>query len=86
MELAKPEVLRSMDEFERACFPASRKQQRAEHPDGEAAEQKKFLNHLKTLCGLVEEGTIVNPFKVTIPDLITLDTAEVVDPAIIDCL
>ena len=80
IELSKPEVLKSIDEFERACFPASRKQQRAEYPDCSAAEEKKFLNHLKTLCDLV------NPFKVTIPDLITFDTGEVMDPAIIDCL
>ena len=38
IELSKPEVLRSIDEFERACFPASMKQQRAKHPDCSAAE------------------------------------------------
>ena len=70
IEQSKSEVLRSIDEFERARFPASMKQQRAEHADCSAAEQKKFINHLKTLWDLVEAGTIVNPFKVTIPDLI----------------
>ena len=51
-----------------------------------SCRKKKFLNHLKTLFHLAEEGTIAIPFNVTIPHLITLDTGEVKDPAIIVCL
>ena len=86
IELSKPEVLRTIDEFERACFSTSSNKDILEHPESSAAEQNKFLSHLKALCDLVKEGTIVNPFKETGPELITLDTGEVMDPAIVDGL
>ena len=38
------------------------------------------------LCDLVKEGTVVNPFNETSLELITLDTGEVMNPFIIDCL
>ena len=57
-----------------------------EHPESSVAEQKKFIKHLNALCDLVKEGTLVNPFNKTSSDLITLDTGEVMDPAIVDCL
>ena len=34
----------------------------------------------------MKEGTVVNPFNETSSELITLDTGEVMDPAIVDCL
>ena len=34
----------------------------------------------------MKEGTLVNPFNKTSSELITLDTGEVLDPAIVDCL
>ena len=34
------------------------------------------------MCDLSSEGTIVNPFRETGPELITLDTGEVMDPEI----
>ena len=34
----------------------------------------------------VKEGIIVNPFTESGPELITLDTGKVMDPAIADCL
>ena len=86
IELSKPEVLRTIDEFESAYFNASNNNDIFEHPESSAAEQNKFLNHLKALCNLVKEGTVINPFKETGPELITLDTGEVMDPAIADCL
>ncbi|KAJ8393227.1 hypothetical protein AAFF_G00062990 [Aldrovandia affinis] len=57
-----------------------------EHPESSAAEQKKFLNHLKALCDLVKDDKVVNPFKEMGPDLITLDTGEVMDHEISNCL
>ncbi|KAJ8359082.1 hypothetical protein SKAU_G00156070 [Synaphobranchus kaupii] len=57
-----------------------------EHPESSAAEQNKFLNHFKSLCDLVKEDKVVNPFKETGPELITLDTGEVMDHEISDCL
>ena len=86
IELCKPEVLRAIDEFECACFSASTSNERLEHPESSAAEQKKFIKHLNALCDLVKEGTVVNPFNETSSELITLDTGEVMDPAIVDCL
>ena len=57
-----------------------------EHPESPVAEQKKLIKHMNALCDLVKEGTIVNPFNETSSELITLDTSEVMDPAIVDCL
>ena len=57
-----------------------------EHPESSVAEQNKFLSHLKALCSLVKEGTVINPFKETGAELITLDTGEVMDPEIINSL
>ena len=57
-----------------------------EHPESSVAEQKKFIKHLNALCDLVKEGTVVNPFNETGSELITLDTGEVMDPAIVVCL
>ena len=79
-------MLRVIDEFEIACFSASTTKENLEHPECSTAEQNKFLNHLKSLCDLVKEGSVVNPFKETSPELITLDTGEVMDPAIVDSL
>ena len=44
------------------------------------------MKHLNALCHLVKEGTVVNPFKETSSELITLDTGEVMDPVIVDSL
>jgi hypothetical protein len=38
-----------------------------------------FLHGLNALLSLVKEGTIVNPFKVTGPELVALDTGEIMD-------
>ena len=57
-----------------------------EHPESSVAEQKKFTKHLIALCDLVKEGTVVNHFNETRSELITLDTGDVMDPAIVDCL
>ncbi|KAJ8403174.1 hypothetical protein AAFF_G00353910 [Aldrovandia affinis] len=86
IELSKPEVLWAIDEFEGACFSASSNKESLEHPESSAAEQKKFLNHLKALCDLVKDDKVVNPFKEMGPDLITLDTGEVMDHEISNCL
>ena len=82
IELSKPEV----DEFECACFSASTPNKSLDHPESSIDEQKKFIKHLNALCDLVKEGTVVNPFNETSSELITLDTGEVMDPAIVDCL
>ena len=42
----------------------------------------KFLKHLKATCDLASEGKVVSPFRETGPELITLDTGEVMDPEI----
>ncbi|KAJ8383765.1 hypothetical protein AAFF_G00214520 [Aldrovandia affinis] len=72
--------------LEGACFSASSNKEGLEHPESSAAEQKKFLNHLKALCDLVKDNKVVNPFKEMGPDLITLDTGEVMDHEISNCL
>ena len=74
IELSKPEVLRTIDEFECACFSSSTPNESLEHPASLVAEQKKFIKHLNALCDLVKECTVVNPFNETSTDLITLDT------------
>ena len=84
IELCKPEVLRAIDEFVCACFSASTPNESLEHPESLVDEHKKFIKHLTALCDLV--GTVVNPFNETNSELITLDTGEVMDPDIVDCL
>ena len=83
MELSKAEVLRLIDEFEQAClFPADKTTTSCEHPDSSANEQMKFLRHLNELVNVVKEGRAINPFRETGPELVTLDTGEVMDPEI----
>lgn len=87
IELSKPEVLRAIHEFETACFSESNMDRDIlEHPESSTAEQNMFLTQLKALCDLTLDGTVVNPFMETSPELITLDTGEVMDPAITDSL
>lgn len=81
IELSRPEVLRILDEFESACFTQADKGA-VEHAVSSKAEQTKLLNHLKALCNLVTEGTVINPFNETSSDLVTLISAEVMDPEI----
>ena len=58
----KPEVLRTIEEFQRGSFVASEKMN-SNHPASSAAEQKKFHLHLNNLLRVVEEGRAVNPYK-----------------------
>ena len=44
IELSKPEVVRAIDEFERACFSASIPNESLEHPESLVAEQKTSSN------------------------------------------
>ena len=50
------------------------------------AEQNNFLKDFKALLYLVKEGTVVNPFKETGPELVTVDTGEIMDSVIVNCL
>lgn len=79
-------MLRAIDEFKSACLSASNNKESLEHPEPSAAEQNMFLNHFKALCDLVKEGTVVDPFKETGPELSTVDTGEIMDPEIADRL
>ncbi len=78
-------MLRTIEEFQRESFVASEKTN-SDHPDSSAAEQKKFLLHLKNLLCVVEEGRAVNLYKEIGPELVTLDTGEVMDPVIVNSL
>ena len=84
--LSKPEVLRVIDEFENAVPSASNKEDNLEHSESSVAEQNNFLKDLETLLCLVKEGTVVNRFKETGPELVTVDTGEVMDSVIVNCL
>jgi len=79
-------VLRVISEFESVLNPELNTKDSLEHPESSAAEQNKFLKHLKAMCDLANEGTVVNPFRETGPELITLDTEEVMDPYIVQSL
>ena len=81
IELSRPEVFRILNEFESACFTQADKGA-VEHSDSSEAEQTKLLNHLKALCNLITEGTVINPFNETSSDLVTLISTEVMDPEI----
>ena len=61
-------------EFESVFNPESNRKDSLEHPKSSAAEQNKFLKHIKAMCDLANEGKVVNPFRETGPELITLDT------------
>ena len=85
-ELSKPKVLRVIEESENVSLSTSNKEVSLEHPESSIAEQEKSLRDLKTLLSLVNEGTVVNPFKETGPELVPLDTGEVMDPLIVSSL
>ena len=72
IELSKPEVLRVISEFESVFNAESNTKDSLEHPESSAAEQNKFLKHLKAMCDLTNEGKVVNPFRETGPELIYL--------------
>ena len=86
IELSKPEVLRVIEEFENASLQSTNKSANTHHPESSSAEQKKFVEDLKALSNLINEGNIINPFKETGSDLMTLDTGEVMDPEVANCL
>ena len=75
-----------MKEFENASLSASNKDASLDHRESSVVEQKKFLRDLKALLSLVNEGTVVNPFKETGPELVTLDTGEIMDHEIVSSL
>ena len=86
IELSKPEVLRIIEESENASFQSTNKSANTHHPESSSAEQKKFFEDLKALSNLISEGNIINPFKETGSDLITLYTGEVMDPEVANYL
>ena len=65
---------------------ASNKDVRLDHRESSVVEQKKFLRDLKALLNLISEGTVVSPFKETGPELVTLDTGEIMDSDIASSL
>ena len=79
-------MLRVISEIESVFSPESNTKDSLEHPESSAAEQNKFLKHLKAMCDLANEGKVVNPFRETGSELITLDTGEVMDPEIAQSL
>ena len=79
-------MLRVIDEFENAVLSASNKEVNLEHPESSVAEQNNVLKDLRALLYLVKEGTVVIPFKETGPVLVTVDTGEVMDSVIVNCL
>ena len=66
-------------------FSLSNKEVNLEHPESSVAEQNNFLRDLKALLYLVKEGTVVNAFSKIGPELVTLDTGEVMDLVIVNC-
>jgi len=62
---------------------ASNKDVSLEHPESSLAERKKCLQDLKALLSFVNDGTFVNLFKDTGPELVTLDTGEIMDPEMV---
>jgi hypothetical protein len=45
--------------------------------------RKKFQQDLKALFNRVKEKIVVNPFKKTGPEMVTLDAGEIIDPEIV---
>ena len=86
IELSKPEILRIIEEFETDCFGNDDASSLAEHPDGSAKEQIKFLNQVQSLLKLVDDDLIVNPYSETENQLVTLDTGEYIDTEIYQSL
>ena len=84
IEISKPEVLRYLDEFQSNI--RSNENESTEHPDSSISEQKKFIKHLNSMLQVVEDGKIANPFDTNEEELITLDTREIMDPEIVNCL
>ena len=72
----------AIEEFENACISGLNKEYNIDHTESSPAElktKKKFLKDHKPLLSVVEEGTVINHFKKTGPDLITVDAGEVID-------
>ncbi|KAF5277611.1 hypothetical protein FQA39_LY06104 [Lamprigera yunnana] len=57
-----------------------------EHQESSNAEQTKFLKHLKAHLNVVQNETIVNPFKKTGMELVILDAGEVMNHVNARCL
>ena len=72
IEIAKPEVLRYLDEF--WLNIRSNDNESTEHSDSSISEQK-FIKYLTSMLQVVEDGKIVNPFDTNEEELITLSTS-----------
>jgi hypothetical protein len=81
LEVSRGEVLRIVQEYEKMTLKTN-KPTLSEHREGSQADQTTFRHHLQAMIGCVEAGTIVSPFKETTPELVTLDTREIMDPAV----
>ena len=79
-------VLQVTEEFENASHQSTNKSANTHHPESSSAEQKKFFEDLKALSNLISEGNFIHPFKETGSDLIILDTGEVMDTEVVNCL
>ena len=81
IELSRPEVLRVIEEFEYASIHTTQSDNN-EHPESSTSEQQRFLNQLKSMLELVDQGIIINPYEETGNQLVTLDTGEYMDPEV----
>jgi hypothetical protein len=55
-----------------------------EHPESSVVEQKQKVSaRPQRPLNLVKEETVVNPSKETGPEMVTLDTDEIMDPEIV---
>jgi hypothetical protein len=85
IEMSRGEIIRIVNEFERMASPNASKRS-SDHPECSRPEQKRFFTQLKALLDCVESGIVGNPFLEKTADLVTLDTGEVMPPAVHESL
>ena len=57
-----------------------------EHREASKADQRKFMNYVSALCNLVDQQSVINPYKESSSDLVILDTGEIMDEEIVRSL
>ena len=76
IELSKAGVLRLFEEYKIAIQGINPEDKNIEHAEASLSEQNTYLNYIQELLKLVQKNVIIDPFKDTDDQLVTLDTGE----------
>ena len=85
-KISRPLLLEAIKKFEKEEIGIDSDIKIQEHPECTNAQQEKFKKDLTALISLVEDDKVLNPFCELSGDLVTIDTGEVMDPLIAQCM